>query len=81
MFGKYFINIVLDRYGCFFTESEISSVSNFCLINERKTVKQIQHIYCRDILLNQIYKPYEDYLRQILSGEGMVGENSYILKK
>lgn len=25
-------------------------------------------------MLNQIYKPYEDYLRQTLSGEGMVGK-------
>ena len=33
----------------------------------------------RDISLSQTYKPYENYLRQTLSGEGMVGENSYLL--
>lgn len=32
-----------------------------------------------DFVLNQTYKPYEDYLRQTLSGEGMVGENNYLL--
>lgn len=29
-----------------------------------------------EIMLSQRYKPYENYLRQTLSGEGMMGENS-----
>lgn len=32
-----------------------------------------------EISLCQKYKPYENYLNQTLSGEGMVGENSYLL--
>ena len=32
-----------------------------------------------EISLCQNYKPYENFLRQALSGEGMVGENSYLL--
>ena len=33
----------------------------------------------REISLSQTNKPYENYLRQTLSGEGMVGDNSYLL--
>lgn len=32
-----------------------------------------------EISLSQTNKPYENYLRQTLSGEGMVGDNSYLL--
>lgn len=32
-----------------------------------------------EITVSQKYKPYEGYLRKTLSGEGMVGENNYLL--
>lgn len=50
---------------------------------EKETAKQLSefNIISDDveILLCQKYKPYENYLRQTLSGEGMVGENSFLL--
>ena len=47
-----------------------------------ETIKKLNKFKAHNsenILLNQIYKPYEEYLRQTLSGEGMVGENNYLL--
>lgn len=32
-----------------------------------------------EITVSQKYKPYEGYLRKTISGEGMVGENNYLL--
>lgn len=47
-----------------------------------ETVKKLSGfniLTTEEISISQKYKPYEDYLRQTLSGEGMVGENSYLL--
>lgn len=44
-----------------------------------KKLSKFNIITTEEILVSQKYKPYEDYLRQTLSGEGMVGENSYLL--
>lgn len=47
-----------------------------------ETVKKLSGfniLTTEEISVSQKYKPYEDYLRQTLSGEGMVGENNYLL--
>lgn len=44
-----------------------------------KKLSKFNKYTTEDVSLNQIYKPYEDFLRQTLSGEGMVGENNYLL--
>lgn len=50
---------------------------------EKETAKKLSefNIISDDVEISlcQKYKPYENYLRQTLSGEGMVGENSYLL--
>lgn len=47
-----------------------------------ETVKKLSGfniLTTEEISVSQKYKPYEGYLRQTLSGEGMVGENNYLL--
>lgn len=50
---------------------------------EKETAKKLSefNIISDDVEISlcQKYKSYENYLRQTLSGEGMVGENSYLL--
>lgn len=50
---------------------------------EKETAKKLSefNIISDDVEISlcQKYKPYENYLRQTLSGEGKVGENSYLL--
>lgn len=50
---------------------------------EKETAKKLSefNIISDDVEISlcQKYKPYENYLRQTLSGEGMVGENSNLL--
>lgn len=44
-----------------------------------KRLSEFNIITSGEILLSKAYKPYENYLKQTLSGEGMVGENNYLL--
>lgn len=44
-----------------------------------KKLSKFNIITTEEILVSQKYEPYEGYLRQTLSGEGMVGENNYLL--
>lgn len=47
-----------------------------------ETVKKLSGfniLTTEEITVSKKYKPYEGYLRKTLSGEGMVGENNYLL--
>ncbi|MCM1267523.1 MAG: SMI1/KNR4 family protein [Bacteroidales bacterium] len=44
-----------------------------------KKLEKFVTITTEEMSLNQTYKPYEHYIMQVPSGEGMVGENSYLL--
>ena len=45
----------------------------------KRKLREFSYSPNEELLLSEKYKIYEDYLKQIISGEGMVGENNYLL--
>ena len=52
---------------------------DFILKETMEKLKEFNRSYDEELVLSEKYKAFEDYLKQTVSGEGMVGYNNYLL--